>query len=133
MHYYIEILDSEVLLLQHNETRLVYCTLQIFSAFMKKCLSLCWNYLLSLFLVCTFKISVFYVIYWKVIQAVVIILFRENEENTFIEHYPNEFKFEIHVETNRQNGWRLIQKALQAYKDEMKGPTLVLIQSQKGN
>ncbi|XP_075222044.1 DNA polymerase epsilon catalytic subunit 1 [Lycorma delicatula] len=56
---------------------------------------------------------------------------REGSETNSIGNYPSDLKFEIHIETSNQNGWRVIQRALQAYKDEKRGPSLILFQSQK--
>lgn len=46
---------------------------------------------------------------------------------------PKNFEFEIRVETDQRQIFRQIQKKLQAYKDERKGPTVLVIQSLIGN
>ncbi|RZF46596.1 hypothetical protein LSTR_LSTR002928 [Laodelphax striatellus] len=55
----------------------------------------------------------------------------DDQYDAEIEEYPSEFKFDVAVETSDQAGWRQVHRALQAYRDEKKGPTLVLLQTQK--
>lgn len=45
---------------------------------------------------------------------------------------PKNLKFEVRVETDARQVYRLIQRALQDYKDEKRGPTLLSIQSPLG-
>ena len=45
---------------------------------------------------------------------------------------PSTIQFEIRVETDARQVYRLIQRALQDYKDEKKGPTLLSVQSPYG-
>lgn len=42
---------------------------------------------------------------------------------------PADLRFEVQVETDLRQAYRQLQKALQGYKDEKKGPTLIAIQS----
>lgn len=42
---------------------------------------------------------------------------------------PEAINFEVRIETNLNVVYKQLQKALQAYKDEKKGPTLLAIQS----
>lgn len=42
---------------------------------------------------------------------------------------PKEFEFEVRVETDERQIFRQIQKKLQAYREERKGPTILIIQS----
>lgn len=46
---------------------------------------------------------------------------------------PKNFEFEVRVETDQRQIFRQIQKKLQAYRDERKGPTVLIIQSLIGN
>lgn len=43
---------------------------------------------------------------------------------------PEGITFEIRVETDLNQVYKLLQKSLQMYKDEKKGPTLLAVQSQ---
>lgn len=43
-----------------------------------------------------------------------------------------ELSFEVRVETELRQACRQLQRALQAYRDEKKGPTLVAVQAQMG-
>ncbi|XP_065212426.1 DNA polymerase epsilon catalytic subunit 1 [Planococcus citri] len=59
-----------------------------------------------------------------------------NERNNKIERGheeanlpPKNFEFEVRVETDQRQIFRQIQKKLQAYRDERKGPTILVIQS----
>lgn len=45
---------------------------------------------------------------------------------------PKNLTFEVRVETDARQVYRLIQRALQDYKDEKRGPTLLSIQSPLG-
>lgn len=46
---------------------------------------------------------------------------------------PDAVTFEVRVETEQRQVYRLIQRAIQDYKDEKKGPTLIAVQSPNGN
>ncbi|XP_039283003.1 DNA polymerase epsilon catalytic subunit 1 [Nilaparvata lugens] len=48
-----------------------------------------------------------------------------------IEEYPSELRFDVAVETSDQAGWRQVHRALQAYRDEKRGPTVILLQAHK--
>ncbi|XP_046479124.1 DNA polymerase epsilon catalytic subunit 1 isoform X1 [Neodiprion pinetum] len=58
---------------------------------------------------------------------------RNNLLNSDIQNYvkslPDEIQFNVRVETDLKQVQRLVQSALQAYKNEKKGPTLLAIQS----
>lgn len=54
----------------------------------------------------------------------------EKEENDECELPPEDITFEIHIENNLKQVYKLLQKALQSYKDEKKGPTLLSLQIQ---
>lgn len=45
---------------------------------------------------------------------------------------PKSLTFEVRVETDARQVYRLIQRALQDYKDEKRGPTLLSVQSPLG-
>lgn len=45
---------------------------------------------------------------------------------------PADLRFEVQVETDFRQACRQLQKALQGYKDEKKGPTLIAVQSCTG-
>jgi DNA polymerase epsilon subunit 1 len=45
---------------------------------------------------------------------------------------PQNLTFEIRVETDTRQVYRLIQRALQDYRDEKRGPTLLAVQSPLG-
>ena len=45
---------------------------------------------------------------------------------------PKGITFEIRVETDARQVYRLIQRALQDYKDEKRGPSLLAVQSGYG-
>jgi len=45
---------------------------------------------------------------------------------------PKNLTFEIRVETDARQVYRLIQRALQDYKDEKRGPTMLSVQSPLG-
>lgn len=45
---------------------------------------------------------------------------------------PDEITFEVRVETSLQQVHKQLQKALQSYKDEKRGPTLLAVQSTDG-
>jgi DNA polymerase epsilon subunit 1 len=45
---------------------------------------------------------------------------------------PPNLTFEIRVETDARQVYRLIQRALQDYRDEKRGPTLLSVQSPLG-
>lgn len=53
---------------------------------------------------------------------------RDRDEND-TNWMPDEFKFEVRVETDLKQVHKVMQKALQAYKDEKRGPTIVAVQS----
>lgn len=45
---------------------------------------------------------------------------------------PEKMDFEIRIETNESGIFNQLQKKLQAYRDERKGPTILVIQSVLG-
>ncbi|CAD6231570.1 GSCOCG00001475001-RA-CDS [Cotesia congregata] len=51
------------------------------------------------------------------------------KNNPDIELYPEDMTFEVRIETNLQQVQRQLQAALKAYKNEMKGATMLLVQS----
>lgn len=42
---------------------------------------------------------------------------------------PEDISFEVRIETDLNQVYKLLQKALQQYKDEKKGPSLLAVQS----
>lgn len=61
-------------------------------------------------------------------------MFWRLEKGKTAEEMPEtELNFEVRVETEYRQACRQIQRALQAYRDEKKGPTLVAVQAQMGN
>lgn len=45
---------------------------------------------------------------------------------------PSDITFEVRVETEERQVYRQIQRTLQAYRDEKRGPTMLMIQSAIG-
>lgn len=45
---------------------------------------------------------------------------------------PSDITFEVRVETEERQVYRQIQRTLQSYKDEKRGPTMLVIQSPIG-
>lgn len=60
-------------------------------------------------------------------------IWRLEKGKTAEEMPETELSFEVRVETEYRQACRQIQRALQAYRDEKKGPTLVAVQAQMGN
>jgi len=46
---------------------------------------------------------------------------------------PSDITFEVRVETEERQVYRQIQRTLQSYRDEKRGPTMLVIQSPIGN
>jgi DNA polymerase epsilon subunit 1 len=62
----------------------------------------------------------------------VVSFYRLSKGKSVDELPETELSFEVRVETEFRQACRQIQRALQAYRDEKKGPTLVAVQSQMG-
>lgn len=62
-----------------------------------------------------------------------LVFWRLEKGKTAEEMPETELSFEVRVETEYRQACRQIQRALQAYRDEKKGPTLVAVQAQMGN
>lgn len=45
---------------------------------------------------------------------------------------PPDITFEVRIETDERQVYRQIQRVLQGYRDEKKGPTMLIMQSQIG-